>query len=176
MIHKRILPLAMLVLASCSTQPASPPPAPTASPSPPSAPPPVAIAEPDDWMDAPATPGEWTYAPGNGTTAATFTDQTGTRLFSIECNPENLVITLFRPAQTTGRVPVKVLTESIDRMLDAISVSYGTPGLAAQLPARDPLLDAMAISKGRFAVETAGLPTLYLPSWAEVSRVIEDCR
>ena len=47
---------------------------------------------------------------------------------------------------------------------------------AAGLPARDPLLDAMAFSKGRFAVEVAGLPTLYLPSWIEVSRVIEDCR
>lgn len=127
-------------------------------------------------MDVPATPGEWIYAPGNGTTAATFADHAGKRLFSIECNPQNLVITLFRPADTTGRAPVRILTESIDRMLDAVSVAYGTPGLAAQIPARDPLLDAMAISKGRFAVETAGLPTLYLPSWSEVSRVIEDCR
>jgi len=48
--------------------------------------------------------------------------------------------------------------------------------LAVSLAARDPLLDAMAFSRGRFAVETAGLPTLYVPSWTEVSRVIEDCR
>jgi hypothetical protein len=34
----------------------------------------------------------------------------------------------------------------------------------------------MAYSRGRFAVEINGLPTLYLPSWAEVGRVIEDCR
>ena len=40
----------------------------------------------------------------------------------------------------------------------------------------DPLLDAMAITKGRFAVAAPGEPTLYLPAWAEVSRVIEDCR
>ena len=44
------------------------------------------------------------------------------------------------------------------------------------MPARDPLLDAMAFSKGRFALEVAGLPTLYVPSYPEVTRVIEDCR
>jgi hypothetical protein len=34
----------------------------------------------------------------------------------------------------------------------------------------------MALSKGRFAVEVDGEAPLYLPSYAEVSRVIEDCR
>ena len=40
----------------------------------------------------------------------------------------------------------------------------------------DPLLDAMAVTRGRFAVETTGLSTLYLPPWAEVTRAIESCR
>jgi hypothetical protein len=44
------------------------------------------------------------------------------------------------------------------------------------VPAQDPLLDAMAFSKGRFAVESAGLATLYVPPYPEVTRVIEDCR
>jgi len=44
------------------------------------------------------------------------------------------------------------------------------------LSARDPLLDAIAFSRGRFALEAAGLETLYLPAWPELSRVIEDCR
>ena len=39
-----------------------------------------------------------------------------------------------------------------------------------------PLLDAMAITRGRFAVEVEGEPGLYVPAWAEVTRVIEDCR
>ena len=38
------------------------------------------------------------------------------------------------------------------------------------------LLDAMAFSSGRFAVDLPGRSVLYLPSWPEVSRVIEDCR
>ena len=38
------------------------------------------------------------------------------------------------------------------------------------------LLDAMAFSRGRFAIDVNGLPSLYLPAWPEVGRVIEDCR
>lgn len=48
--------------------------------------------------------------------------------------------------------------------------------VATRVDADDPILDAMAITKGRFAIETPGLPTLYIPAWVEVSRVIEDCR
>ena len=46
----------------------------------------------------------------------------------------------------------------------------------ASVPARDPLLDAMAFSRGRFAVEVSGGPTLVVPAYPEVTRVIEDCR
>jgi hypothetical protein len=31
-------------------------------------------------------------------------------------------------------------------------------------------------SRGRFAVETDGLPTLVLQTWPEPARVVEDCR
>ena len=48
--------------------------------------------------------------------------------------------------------------------------------VAADLEPSDTLLDAMAITKGRFSVEVEGTDTLYLPAWVEVSRVIEDCR
>ncbi len=49
-------------------------------------------------------------------------------------------------------------------------------GYSVSLNPRDPLLDAMAITRGRFAVEVEGETPLYLPAWAEVTRVIEDCR
>ncbi len=48
--------------------------------------------------------------------------------------------------------------------------------MAVAIPARDPILDAMALTKGRFAIEAQGTQTLYIPAWAEVTRVIEDCR
>jgi hypothetical protein len=68
---------------------------------------------------------------------------------------------------------MRILTETTERTL---SVAPREGASAAQLGARDPLLDAMAFSKGRFAVEVTGLPMLYLPAWPEVTRVIEDCR
>ena len=42
--------------------------------------------------------------------------------------------------------------------------------------ALDPLLDAVAFSRGRAAFSDSGQPTLVVPSWAEAARVVEDCR
>lgn len=58
----------------------------------------------------------------------------------------------------------------------AVPAQAGTGALSATLTPRDPLLDAMAFSRGRFLVETAGAPYLAIPAWAEVARVTEDCR
>ncbi len=68
------------------------------------------------------------------------------------------------------------MTIRTSAMTRALSADPGGNMLTTRLPANDPLLDAMAFSRGRFAVETAGLPVLIVPSWTEVSRVIEDCR
>lgn len=73
-------------------------------------------------------------------------------------------------------MPMTVITTSDSRSLSAEPVAGALPTLVARFAARDPLLDAMAFSRGRFAVEVNGLPTLYLPAWAEIGRVIEDCR
>ncbi len=70
---------------------------------------------------------------------------------------------------------MRIVTETTFRVFIATKVE-GYPMVAAILDPRDPLLDAMALSKGRFAVEVEGEAPLYLPSYAEVSRVIEDCR
>jgi hypothetical protein len=66
-----------------------------------------------------------------------------------------------------------IVTQTQTRAFNATAQS-GVVSVALQ--SRDPLLDAMAFSRGRFAVEVTGWPTLYVPSWTEVSRVIEDCR
>jgi len=92
---------------------------------------------------------------------------------ALRCDQPGTTVTMLRSGSFSGRIPVTILTQHTTRTLTGI----GEPGaLAITLPARDPLLDAMAFSRGRFAVEVSGLPTLYVPSWPEVSRVIEDCR
>jgi hypothetical protein len=58
----------------------------------------------------------------------------------------------------------------------ALAASITPEGLAATLAASDPLLDAIAFSRGRIAIEAPGTPLLIVPSWPEPARVIEDCR
>ena len=70
----------------------------------------------------------------------------------------------------------KLRAELMERGISAEPTESDRAWVRARVPARDPLLDAMAFSKGRFAVEVAGLPTLYVPSYPEVTRVVEDCR
>lgn len=66
-----------------------------------------------------------------------------------------------------------VMTQTMSRQLAGeLQGNY----LVATVPARDPLLDAMTFTRGRFAVLTSGMPMLSIPSWAEVGKVIEDCR
>jgi hypothetical protein len=159
----RFAPLAPLILiAACvpraepqAPPPAPPPPAPAPTPSPAPAPAPA----PADWEDAPQTPGDWTYA--NGT--ATF-GLPGQPRLTMTCAGSAVRIAV--PGAAAALLTIR--TETATRAVQA-------RGGAAALPARDSLLDAMAFSKGRFAVEGGG-QALYVPAWPEVSRVIEDCR
>jgi hypothetical protein len=94
----------------------------------------------------------------------------------LRCDLTSRTITLSRAGNATGQVPMTVMTQSLSRPLSGTAHAGSTPSIDVTFNARDPLLDAMAFSRGRFAVEATGLPTLYVPSWPEVSRVIEDCR
>lgn len=174
--------LALTACVSSSGTPA-PAPAPVARPAPapaPAPPPPIAQAVPSqDWMDAPLTPGTWRYQDfGTGMgKRALFADPGNTFYFSLDCvtQPNGPEILFTRTGRLATGSPVMVIrTETMQRALTAQRL--GAEITAVAVPASDPLLDAMALSKGRFAVEVEGEAPLYLPSYAEVTRVIEDCR
>ena len=120
-------------------------------------------------MDAPRTSGDWSYAGGT----ATYGIVGNAPVFTFRCDRAAGNVILSRTGTATNIVPMRIVTETATRLLNAVPTGAN---VTVSLSARDPLLDAMAFSKGRFAVEVPGLPTLYLPSWTEVSRVIEDCR
>ena len=165
-------------LAACVPAPA-PTPAPTPTPaSRPSPTPSPVVQAPryDSYLDAPQTPGDWTYRKVASGGIAQF-GQPGTGpSFLLACDRSRNEIELWRPGTASSAVQMRIHTETGIRVLSASQAEDTSPYLVATLNARDPLLDAMAVTKGRFAVETQGLPTLYLPSWAEVTRVVEDCR
>lgn len=164
-------------LASCVTPPpAPPPPAPAPAPTPTPAPPPVERPTYDNWMDAPATPGDWYFRTTASGSQAVYGPTNSEAIFALTCNLPERTITMTRAGSAAGEVTMRIRTETRERTLAAQTASTGLSTIAATLPATDPLLAAMAFSKGRFAVETSGLATLYIPSWPEVTRVIEDCR
>ncbi len=118
-----------------------------------------------------ADPGDWSYQAG----IARFGQPGGEVLLSLRCDRAAGAVEIARSGQAAVTVIV-VRAEAMERSVAAGAVANQSPAIAARVAANDPLLDAMAFSKGRFAVEVAGLPSLYVPSYPEVTRVIEDCR
>lgn len=67
-------------------------------------------------------------------------------------------------------------TTSAVRALPAAPDPNAPGMLAISFAANDSFLDALGFSRGRFVVEGGGLPTLVIPAWPEILRVVEDCR
>jgi hypothetical protein len=145
----------------------APAPAPAARPLPPPPPPPPPGPAPSNWLDAPQTPGDWRYAAGT----ATF-GLPGQPRLSLRCAQPGQSVELGYLGAGTGLLTIR--TEAMDRALSAPADQAGQS--IARIAANDPLLDALAYSRGRFAVEAADAQTLYVPAWPEVARVVEDCR
>ncbi|WP_284125926.1 hypothetical protein [Parerythrobacter aestuarii] len=185
--HSRLSPIARyatlasaLALACCAPPPPPPivsTPAPVPAPTPTPAPPPPVVEQPEyaNWLDAPQTPGDWSYRDGPATSIAVFVETGGMESFAIVCTKGGEV-TLSRAGRASQPVPLQIITETGRQFFNAEPDASGGSFLNVQLRSRNPILDAMALSRGRFGIETAGLKTLYLPAWAEVTRVIEDCR
>lgn len=175
MIRKLSLALTAL-LAACV--PAAPPaPAPAPSPSPvPVPPPPAPTPYAGDWRDWAVTPGAWVYRQDGRGSIALFGPVNGDALFTLRCDRIERRIYLSRAGAAPGNVPLTIRTSSTVRGLPALPTGGVPAYMASALAPADPLLDAMAFSRGRFIVEMPPMPPLVVPAWAEVPRVVEDCR
>lgn len=162
------------LLASCTAIPSSAPPtpAPQATPATPAPATPAPVPQSSNWRDAPITPGDWTWGMEGNRSVARFANG----VLALSCDPTARTVTLLRQGTGRGAVPVTIRVVDSAHSMNGTPVAGPPPAIAVTFRATDSTLDAMAFSRGRFAVETAGLPTLYVPSWPEVSRVIEDCR
>ncbi len=172
---RRSIIVALSLSAAACVTPKAAPPAPPRAAAPAPRPTPTPVATYSSWMDVPQTPGDWFYGPVTGGSAARFGEANSEPRFTIRCVSASRSIELIRAGNFAGNAAMTLRTESATRAVAGLPVTDNA-ALRAELRASDPLLDAMAFSKGRFAVEAAGAPPLYLPSWPEVTRVIEDCR
>lgn len=163
--------LSLLAATACVPRPQPTPPV-QARPTPAPVPAPPPAPAPANWLDAPQTPGDWSYRTETGGGIAQFTSST-IPIFVMRCDAAAGAVVLTHLGASFGPEQMTIRTESQSRTLSA--TSSNSDG-SSRLLASDRLLDAIALSKGRFAVEIPSARTLYLPSWAEVTRVIEDCR
>ena len=167
-------------LTACIPPSPEPTPAPTPSPvaQPERAPPTVVTPTYDNWMDAPQTPGDWRYTASGGETSATFASgaSPGETSVILACNRASRIVTLARTVRQNTANEMTIRTETQDRTIAATPRAGNAPLLVASLSATDSLLDAIAFSKGRFAIETAGAQPIFAPAYPEITRVIEDCR
>jgi hypothetical protein len=134
----------------------------------------AASASAVDFSIATPQPGGWTYAATAAGTEASFLDSSGQPQLFVRCTRAGRVVTIAKPA--TAAAPfLSVWTSNLTRNLPA-SYNPATYRLSASVTASDPLLDAIAFSRGRFAVSVSGATALIVPAWEEPARVIEDCR
>lgn len=147
----------------------TPRPAPVPAPSPA----PTPASPPAAWADLPDTPGAWRYEVSGVVTQALFASGGGGDALIVRCDPSTRIVRLLRAGEAES---FAIRTSSDARTLPARA--YDGPGAfaGAEIQPRDPLLDAMAFSRGHFTVDAPGLPRLVLPAHPEVARVVEDCR
>ena len=171
-VHAAGAALALAMLASCAPRPAPPEPVPQprADPPRPRPQPQVPPPAPLDWRDAALAPGDWSYRSEGGASSAAY-GPPGAPAFVVRCEPSRQ-ISLARIGAGGGTV-LNIRTTGSARSLPA---ARRQSALVASVAVSDPLLDEMAFSRGRFAVEVPGQPLLIGPAWPEVARLIEDCR
>lgn len=165
--------VSLAALAGC-VAPSTPAPRPAVPvPAPTYAPPPAPPAASSDWRDWAVTPGSWAYRQDARGSIALFGAGQGDVALTLRCDRSARQLYLSRKGSASGTMTIR--TSSTARSLTT-QPANGTAYVTVALPVSDPIVDAMGYSRGRFIVETAPLPPLVVPAWAEVLRVAEDCR
>ena len=119
--------------------------------------------------------GDWIYSSTPTGSQAVFRDSASQRpQLTIRCSRPARHVTIAKPASAAAPF-LFAWTSSLSKSFSA-TFDPATAQLSATLEASNTLLDALAFSRGRFGVSVSGAPALVLPAWAEVGRVIEDCR
>lgn len=127
-----------------------------------------------DFSDGPVSPGSWSYVATQLGSEAAFMDGTGTRRVVVSCLRSTRQVSISR-ASGAPAASVSIWTTSTSRALPS-RFEQAVQRVTATTTAFDPVLDAIAFSRGRFALSLPGSPPLVLPTGPEVDHVVEDCR
>jgi hypothetical protein len=119
---------------------------------------------PADWRTRPMTAGSWTWRTSADVSEAAFSDSRGIQ-FVLRCTRATRRVSFSRPGAPVS-TPIRIATTSSERQL----------GIGNAVAANDPLLDAIAFTRGRLWVAAGATMPLVLRSAAEPARAVEDCR
>jgi hypothetical protein len=111
-----------------------------------------------------------------GRSTASFGQPGALVLVELQCDRAGGIVRLSHSGRVTRPVPLMLVTTFGTYPLEGLVNPAVPDRIVATIPVGDRRLDALAHSRGRFGVEVAGFDPSYLPSWPEVSRVVEDCR
>ena len=162
--------------------------APRVVPQPPAAPPvkttntppprmiskPATVQPTGHWTDWPIEAGVWSYAKDDRGSIARFGAVGKDAVVMLRCDKARARLYLSRAANAGGSMTVR--TSSTSKAVAMQPTGAPSPYVASELIVSDPLLDAMAFSRGRIALELPGAQNIAIPIWSEIGRVTEDCR
>ena len=118
--------------------------------------------------------GDWTYAATTDGSQAVFANSSGQAQMTIRCTKSTRRVALLKPASSAS--PSMWIWTSSRKQSSPATYDASTAQVSVELGPYDPLLDAIASSRGRVGLSTSGLEVLVVPPWADIARVIEDCR
>jgi hypothetical protein len=172
----RHLPVFVLMaLSACAAPPPPPAPQPAPAPKPVPVTPPPLQKPAGEWIDWPLSAGDWVYRQDERGSIALFGPAGQNATLTLRCDTARRRVYLARAGSgTAGRMVIR--TNSTLKEFN-VSPTGATPAyLAADIMPNDPILDAIALSRGRFAIEVDGQTPVAIPTWAEITRIVEDCR
>ena len=118
--------------------------------------------------------GTWTYSATGDGSQSTFVDTQSQPQLTIHCTRMTRRVTISKPAATSS--PTLWIWTSAETKTVPATYDSANARVTADFAPFDPMLDAIASSRGRIGFSTSGLAATIVPPWGEVGRVIEDCR
>ena len=127
-----------------------------------------------DFSTATPIAGNWNFTASATGSEASFLNPSALPQLTIRCTKATRRVAIAKPA-TAAAASITVWTSSSARPVPA-SFNPLTQRITIDLVSNDPLLDALAFSRGRVGITVAGSPSLVVPAAPEIARVVEDCR
>jgi len=170
----------LIIAAACSSPPPAPQPAPAPAPAAAPAAPsrPVIVQPTGPWIDWTISPGSWVYRRDARGSIALFGVPGTDALVTLRCDQARGRIYLTRADQagSGGSGSITIRSSSAMKQFSASATGATPPYIAAEIMPGDSILDAMAYTRGRIALEVSGQQSIAIPVWSELPRIIDDCR